>query len=103
VKATIWLRIEGKKKGANWWPGEVKASKSKLSTSNKEITIKLELEIPNEVFEEPVFEAKFTLPKTTRQLPTSQEIAKEVGAELTKRMGFRVKLDMGPSDPEAAV
>lgn len=94
----IWIKVAATKKPWGWKTGPVQAFKVKPSTKGNEIALRLEIEIPDEVFEEPIFEAKLVLPKTSRKLPEMTEISKAVGAELSKQMGFRVKLDIPPYD-----
>lgn len=102
MNASFYICITGKKRYANnWWQGPIRVSKNKPSLKENEVAVKLEIEIPNEVFEEPVFEAKFKLPKITKQIPETAVIETAVAEELTKRMGFRVKLSMeGPDDAD---
>jgi hypothetical protein len=97
MDATIWLKIEGKKwRGfaSKWELGKVSVSKSKPATDEHEIAVKLSLEIPDAVFEEPVFEVKLKMPDTTRRVPDWSEISSDVAGALTKRLGFKVKLEV---------
>lgn len=96
----IWLKCAASKRGGHYWrPGTVTASKSKPSTNENEIAVRLKLEIPSEVFEEPVFEATMKLPDVTRKLPETIEIAREVSSVLKERLGFKINLTMtGPDD-----
>lgn len=97
--ATIWLKIGAKKKYGKWQVGQVHAFKLKPDTRDTEVAFKLTLDIPDEIFEEPVYEAKLSLPKVTRQFPESTEVLRQVEEQLTKRMGFRVKLEMPTAEP----
>lgn len=94
MDVTVWLKVEAKKKYQRWVPGNIHAFKTKPSTRDNEIAVKVDIQIPDAVFEEPVFEAKLVLPEVTRQFPEKTEIAKHLGAALSERMGFRVKVDM---------
>jgi hypothetical protein len=101
MEAVVWLRIEGKKGryGTPWVPGTIAVAKSKPSPRDNEVAVKITLEIPDAVFDEPVFEAKLKLPETTRNFPEKTEIAQHLGAALSEKMGFRVKVDMsGPNE-----
>ena len=101
MKTEVWLKIEGKKKYQSWLPGNVQAYKTKPSTNDREITVKVILEIPDEVFEEPVFEVKMTLPKPQHTVPNVSEVSKSVEKELSKQMGFKVKIEIPETVKEA--
>ena len=94
MKAEVWLKIQGKKTYGRWSVGPVSCSKSKPCTLDKEVAIKLTIEIPDEVFEEPVYEAKVEMPKVTRKLPETVEIARGVGEALSQQLGFKVNVSM---------
>lgn len=94
MEATVWIKVAAKKRYQSWYSGTIHASKTKPTTQDNEVAVRIILDIPDSIFEEPVFEAKFKIPETKRILPDTTEIAKHVGAELSKHMGFRVKLDM---------
>lgn len=96
----VWLKIAAKKRYTAWVPGTVQAFKTKPTVNDKEIAVKITIEIPDEVFEEPVYEAKVILPKITRQLPEKIEIANAVQKELSKHLGFKVKLEMNEPEEE---
>lgn len=95
--STVWLKISAKKSYGRWAAGPVHAFKTKPTCRDTEVAIKISLEIPDEIFEEPVFEATVVLPKTTRQIPEKIEIGKGLGEALSKQLGFRVKIDMSDS------
>lgn len=100
MKTEVWLKIEGKKHYGNWRAGNIQAYKTKPSTSDREITVKVILEIPDEVFEEPVYEVSMKLPKPTHSVPNMSEVSKSVEKELSKQMGFKVKIEI-PETPKA--
>lgn len=100
MEATVWIKIRARKWGISWHQSTTTASKSKPDTKDDEIAVKVIINIPDEVFEEPVYEARVTLPKTTRQFPEKAEVAKEVGEALTKKMGFKVRVEMPPDVEE---
>lgn len=77
MQAVVWLKVAGKKQYSNWRAGTITASKTKPNTSDREIAIKFTIDIPDEVFEEPVYEAEIKMPKVTRKLPEITEIAKK--------------------------
>lgn len=97
--SNVWLKVQAKKKYGRWQAGHVSAFKTKPDTREDEIALRLTLEVPDEIFEEPVYEAKLLIPKNTNKLPETTEIAKSVAAEISKQVGFRVKVDI-PKDPE---
>lgn len=101
MTAVVWVKIAARKKYNSWHTGQVQAYKTKPETADNEVAIKVILEIPDEVFNDPVYEVKVALPKITRQMPESTEIAKHVGDSLTKKLGFRVRIEM-PQDPVVA-
>lgn len=91
---TVWLKVEGRKKYANWSQGKLWVGKSKPACGDKEIAVKLELEIPDSVFEEPVYHARIKLPDTTRQLPDSITLQRELTQSLNEKLGFKIKLSV---------
>lgn len=105
MNATVWLKISAKQisygQQPNFRCGTVHASKSKPDTKENEIAVKLELDIPNAIFSEPVYEAKLKLPNVSRQLPEVSEVTKEVQNALSERLGFKVKLTMEEPQVEA--
>lgn len=96
MQVEVWLKIEARKRYQRWQTGAIHAFKTKPTTSDSEIAIKINIEIPDEVFEEPVYEAKLVIPKVTRKMPESSEVMKRVGDELSKQFGFKVRLDIPP-------
>lgn len=103
MEATLWIKIEGKKSYGRWKAGGVHAYKTKPSTESDEVAVRVTLEIPDSIFEEPVFEAKVTLPESPREFPTQAEVAQNLESVLSERMGFRVKVDMGEQPQPKAV
>lgn len=99
MKASVWLKIEAKKKYGTWAQGHISAFKTKPTTSDNEVAFKIEIEIPDAIFEEPVYEVKLKLPDVTKKFPEISEVKSHLQAELTKKMGFRVKIDMPPEVP----
>lgn len=96
MQSIIWLKIEATKRYNKWATGGVHAYKSKPDTRDNEIAVKLTLEIPDEIFEEPVYEARLVMPKITRQLPEMSEVMRNTEKALSEKMGFKVKLEMPP-------
>lgn len=99
MKADFYVKISGKKRYANWSLGHVQAFKTKPATDEQEVAVKFSIDIPDEVFDEPIYEAKLTLPKITRQLPEVSEITKALQTEMSKKLGFKVKIDIVPPTP----
>jgi len=94
MNTIVWLRIEGKKNYGRWVAGAVSSFKSKPETSDREIAFKLNLEIPDSVFEEPIFEASLKLPENFKSFPDMTEIQKNISSELSKQTGFKVKVSL---------
>ena len=92
--AIVWIKVEGKKRYSSWVAGLVQAFKTKPDTKENEIAVKLTLEIPDAIFEEPVFEANIKLPAVVRNLPERTEIARNVSAALSKELGYKVKIEI---------
>lgn len=90
----VWLRIEAVKKYGSWKAGKIGISRTKPGVNSNEIAVKLSLEIPDSIFEEPVYEASLKIPHVARNIPDMVEVAKNVSTELSKRMGIKIKLSI---------
>lgn len=91
----VWLKIKGKKKWQSWTASSISAFKKKPDTAEDEVALKLTLEIPDSLFEQPVFEAKIALPNIKPALPDKSEIASHIEKTMNKKFGFKIKVDMG--------
>ena len=100
MNATVWIKVAAKKQYGRLQPGTVHAFKTKPATRENEVVVRINLEIPDAVFEDPVFEAKVVLPETVKSFPEKIEIAQQLGQALSEKMGFIVKVDMGEEPVE---
>jgi hypothetical protein len=94
METSVWLKVEGKERYGRVVAGPVHAFKTKPGVGPKEIAVRLTLEIPDSVFEEPVFEAKATLPDVKRSVPIRAEVAANVAKALSDNMGFKVRVEI---------
>lgn len=103
MKTDVWLKIEGKKRYNNWGPGHVQAFKTKPACNDNEIAVKPNIEIPDTVFEEPVFECRLKLPDVKKELPEMSEVLRGTEKILSDKIGFRVRLSMAPLEEKATI
>lgn len=96
MKFDIWLQIGAKKSGIHWHPNGVKALRSKPAPKSGAINVKVEMEIPDAVFDEPIFTVKCKMPEPRRDFPGGTEVAQAVEKAMSDHMGFRVKVDIAP-------
>jgi hypothetical protein len=103
MNADIWIVIRGRKYGYQSWAlGSIRATKKKPAIASNEIAIRLKLEIPNAVFDEPVFEASISLPEPSINMPNKAEIADGISEAMSRNMGFKVKVSMEEDHAEQA-
>jgi hypothetical protein len=95
MEKSVWLKITAKKKYSRWEIGQVTAfTKAKPTCKANEIAVKLTLSIPDNLFDEPAYEFKATLPATPRKHVEAAELSKGVAEALSLRMGMKVKVTM---------
>jgi hypothetical protein len=94
---TAWLKVGSRKRGTSFAPGPVSIYKTKPSCRGGEVLVRLEINIPDAYFSDPLFEAKVNLPSPPpRALPQPAEIGKSVADALGKQLGFTVRVEMTP-------
>ncbi len=98
MKVEAWLKIE---KRYRYPHIGVSASTKKPETGPAEIAIRLNLELPDEIFKEPVYEMTVVVPKPSKNLPDRVTVASSLADALAAQIGFRVRIDI-PEDPETA-
>ena len=89
----FWVQVTAKKRYGSWSKSKVAAFSKKPTTDENQVGVKITIDIPDEVFNEPTFEATIKLPKTVKILPMTTEVAKSISDTLHKETGFRVKVD----------
>lgn len=95
MQATVWLKIAAKKYGSRWAPGTISATvRNKPTCRANEIAVKLTLEIPDSIFDEPSFELKAILPEAPKKVIEPAEVSKEVAKAISERLGMKVKVTM---------
>src|SRR4051812_25302120 len=94
MKTEVWIKVKAKKKYTSWVASVISASKKKPNTAEDEVVLKLDLEIPDSLFEQPVFQASVKLPDIKPAFPDKLEISSHLEKEMTKKFGFKIKVDM---------
>jgi hypothetical protein len=93
MKVEAWLKISARKHYLNWRAGAVGVSKSKPATKANEIAIKLEVEVPDSLFEIPELRARVEVPASSVSKPViDAKVTDNIAAELSKQLGLNVRV-----------
>lgn len=94
MKTAVWLKIKGKKQGLYFQAGPIKAYKVKPRVGVTEVALKVDLDIPDSVFNEPEYKVTVKIPDTATKMPTQVELAQNMEKTLSEQFGIRVKVSM---------
>lgn len=105
-----WLKVravrsrytQDKRNPDFYTPTDLKVLKSKPSTRSDEIAVKINLSIPNALFEKPVIEFRVKIPESAATLPTLEaDITDDLAVRLEEQLGQRVHLTIS-SEPDSS-
>lgn len=85
MKTDVWLKIGAKKKYGRWAAGEVSVKKTKPTCGGNQIAMKLTLEIPDDIFEEPIYEAAILIPSAGKKVPDRIEVEDTIKKAFAKK------------------
>ena len=94
MKITGWIIVQAKK-DYNFWSGKIaKLTKSKpASVPKNAIAIKLEIELPDSLFEQTQFQAKITVSEDqTKGVVINAETQENISEILTDQLGVNVHI-----------
>jgi len=94
MEANFWIKIIAKKRYGRTQFARADAFAKKPTINEDEIALKISMTIPDEVFEEPVFEAKFVIPRAVKNVPEMLNVAKQVGDAMSKQTGFKINVSI---------
>jgi len=92
MKVTCYLVIQGKKARYQSWreAGNIKVTKKKPSTAGDEIAVRLQLEIPDSLFEKPSLNVNL-------KIPDSVQVGGEITPEMTDNIAEIIQAQTGLS------
>lgn len=79
-------------------PGTIKVAKRKPSTAADEIAIRLEVEIPDGLFQKPTLEAKITVPNGIHGPIITTEVADNITDIIRRETGLTIRLSADDYD-----
>jgi len=101
VTKEVWMKIGARKSrfGSKWEISTVATFvKSKPNCKANEIALKMTLDVPDEIFEEPVYNLKIALPKPPAKHVEPADLAKEMTKAMSDRMGMKVRVTMDTNE-----
>lgn len=99
MNLSCWLIVQGVRK-YNWdtirKPGQVRVTKTKPNTGRDEIAVRLEIEIPDSLFDKPTLEAQIQVPEgEARSATITTEVADNLAEVIRRETGLTVRLSAG--------
>lgn len=86
MNTEVWLTIKAVKKYQSWEVTKVNSHIKKPKTDKNEVAIKITLDISDSLFEEPVFEAKITLPDKKKFISVKDAMESEFNLKRSNSM-----------------
>lgn len=99
MKAVFFVKIEAKKPNkysSIWNFGSVSAFKTKPSTKANEISIRLEVNVPDKYFDVPELQAKITVPDDAINNVISPDVESNIAQIISEQLGMRVNVSAQP-------
>lgn len=89
-------------KKRNKWSYGSRMTKESPSLASNEIAVKVSLELPDEIFDKPTFQAQIKVPKEAVSRPIiDAEVIDNVESIIKQNTGFEVKLEIVEKDKES--
>ena len=98
MNAAFWVKVKAKKSYRQWIKSSVSVTANKPSTASNEVAIKLNLVLPDTLFEQPQLVANITIPENDTAKPEiSADVQDNIAELLSEHLGINVSVTM----PEA--
>lgn len=102
MKAIFYLVIQGKKDPR--YPhspralGDIQVRKKKPATKANEIAVRLELDIPDALFEKPTLQVRAMVPEGDHGPEISTDVQQDIADVIRERTGLQVSITAGTDD-----
>ncbi len=99
MNLSCWLVVQGVRL-ANYArdrkPGQIRVTKTKPNTGRDEIAVRLDVEIPDSLFDKPTLEARIQVPEGEARGPViTTEVADNLAEVIRRETGLTIHLSAG--------
>lgn len=93
MEANFWVKVKAVKRGSFWHKGAVSLTIAKPATSANEVAIKINLQLPDALFDTPQLQASIIVPDNAVTKPVlDAEVQDNIADALSEQLGVNVNV-----------